>query len=77
MTATSNPLFQLCFRGSSDWQSSCTAPIRDRFGQQDPTATQSNYKIVVRATDKKGQVQTAEVRPPFPDGNTGYHIINI
>jgi DMSO/TMAO reductase YedYZ molybdopterin-dependent catalytic subunit len=42
-----------------------------------PTATQSNYKIVVRATDKTGKVQTAEVRPPFPDGNTGYHIISI
>src|SRR5215831_15225488 len=42
-----------------------------------PTATQSNYKIVVRATDKTGQVQTAEVRPPFPDGATGYHIINV
>ncbi len=42
-----------------------------------PTATQSNYKIVVRATDKTGKVQTSEVRPPFPDGNTGYHIISI
>lgn len=42
-----------------------------------PSAAQSNYRIVVRATDKTGKVQTAEVRPPFPDGNTGYHIINI
>ena len=42
-----------------------------------PTATQSNYKIVVRATDKTGKVQTAEIRPPYPDGATGYHMINI
>ena len=42
-----------------------------------PAAAPENYKLVVRATDKTGKVQTAEVRPPFPDGNTGYHIINI
>jgi DMSO/TMAO reductase YedYZ molybdopterin-dependent catalytic subunit len=42
-----------------------------------PATSQTNYRIVVRATDKTGKVQTAEVRPPFPDGNTGYHIINI
>lgn len=42
-----------------------------------PATAQKNYRIVVRATDKTGKVQTAEVRPPFPDGNTGYHIINI
>ena len=36
-----------------------------------------NHKIVVRATDKVGKVQTAEIRPPFPKGNTGYHVINI
>jgi DMSO/TMAO reductase YedYZ molybdopterin-dependent catalytic subunit len=42
-----------------------------------PSAVSGNYKIVVRATDKIGKVQTAEVRPPFPDGNTGYHIINV
>ncbi len=42
-----------------------------------PTAPQGSNRIVVRATDKTGKVQTAEVRPPFPDGNTGYHIISI
>jgi hypothetical protein len=35
-----------------------------------PTAPQESNRIVVRATDKTGQVQTSEVRPPFPDGNT-------
>ena len=42
-----------------------------------PPAVSGNYKIVVRATDKTGIVQTAEIRPPFPDGNTGYHMINV
>lgn len=36
-----------------------------------------NYKIVVRATDKKGQVQTSELNKPFPNGATGYHTISI
>jgi Mo-co oxidoreductase dimerisation domain len=42
-----------------------------------PPAVSGNYKIVVRATDKTGKIQTAEIRPPFPDGNTGYHMINV
>jgi len=42
-----------------------------------PSQGPGNYKIVVRAADKTGRVQTAEVRPPFPNGNTGYHMINI
>jgi hypothetical protein len=29
--------------------------------------------VVVRATDKAGQIQTAERRRPFPAGATGYH----
>ncbi len=35
-----------------------------------------NYKIIVRATDKMGKVQTGEVREPFPNGATGYHIVD-
>ena len=42
-----------------------------------PAGAQGNYTVIVRATDKSGKVQTAEIRPPFPDGATGYHIINI
>jgi DMSO/TMAO reductase YedYZ molybdopterin-dependent catalytic subunit len=42
-----------------------------------PATAQGNYRIVVRATDKTGKIQTAEVRPPFPDGASGYHMINI
>ncbi len=36
-----------------------------------------NYKIVVRATDKKGEVQTSELNKPFPSGATGYHTISV
>lgn len=35
------------------------------------------YKITVRATDKTGKVQTAELRDPFPNGATGYHVVDI
>jgi hypothetical protein len=42
-----------------------------------PAAPQGSNRIVVRATDKTGKAQTSEVRLPFRDGNTGYHIINI
>ena len=39
--------------------------------------SKANYKIVVRATDKTGKIQTGEVREPFPNGATGYHMIDI
>jgi DMSO/TMAO reductase YedYZ molybdopterin-dependent catalytic subunit len=42
-----------------------------------PKEGMDNYKIVVRATDKKGKVQTSELRKPFPDGATGYHTISV
>lgn len=51
-----------------------------KFGRMNfysPTGAQGNYKLVVIATDKSGKVQTAEIRPPFPDGATGYHMICI
>ena len=42
-----------------------------------PSEGPGNYKIVVRATDKTGNVQTANIRTPFPDGATGYHTIDV
>ena len=36
-----------------------------------------NYKIIVRATDKNGEVQSSELNNPFPDGATGYHTISV
>jgi hypothetical protein len=35
------------------------------------------YKIVVGTIDKTEKAQTAEVREPFPNGATGYHMVNI
>jgi hypothetical protein len=34
-------------------------------------------KIIVRAIDKAGKIQTSEINKPFPNGATCYHIINI
>jgi hypothetical protein len=45
--------------------------------QQQQQHPQQEYKLSVRATDKTGNVQTSEIREPFPDGATGYHMINI
>ncbi|HZD36852.1 MAG TPA: molybdopterin-dependent oxidoreductase [Nitrososphaeraceae archaeon] len=42
-----------------------------------PSQPRNDYKVSVRATDKAGNVQTSEVREPFPDGSTGYHMIDI
>jgi hypothetical protein len=36
-----------------------------------------NYKIIVRATDKTGKIQAAEVRDPFPNGAMGYDVVNV
>ncbi len=42
-----------------------------------PNGGSQQVRLTVRATDKAGNVQTSEIREPFPDGATGYHIINI
>jgi DMSO/TMAO reductase YedYZ molybdopterin-dependent catalytic subunit len=36
-----------------------------------------DYKIVVRAIDRTGKIQTGEVREPFPSGATGYHTVEV
>lgn len=41
------------------------------------TRGDKNYKIVARATDKTGKVQTSEIADPFPNGATGYSVINV
>jgi DMSO/TMAO reductase YedYZ molybdopterin-dependent catalytic subunit len=69
--------------GGTTWK---TAKIKEPLSQYTwvlwtggfiPKEGIDNYKIVVRATDKKGKIQTAEVRKPFPDGATGYHTISV
>ena len=41
----------------------------------DLKGNRSNYNISVRATDKTGRVQTAQISNPFPNGATGYYIL--
>ena len=43
-----------------------------RQWQFDWAATSGMHTITVRATDADGQLQTADVAPPAPDGATGY-----
>ena len=40
-------------------------------------AKPGTYTIQVRATDKNGDTQTADVAPPDPDGATGYHTRSV
>ena len=40
-------------------------------------AKPGKYTIQVRATDKTGDTQTADVAPPDPDGATGYHTRTV
>ncbi len=69
--------------GGTTWK---TAKIKEPLSQYTwvlwtagfiPEQGIDNYKIVVRATDKKGKIQTSELRKPFPDGATGYHTISV
>jgi len=39
--------------------------------------TPGAHTIAVRATDGTGRTQTGNVRPPRPDGATGYHTIQV
>ncbi len=43
----------------------------------DWNAAPGKHTIQVRATDKTGATQTADVAPPDPDGATGYHTRSI
>jgi DMSO/TMAO reductase YedYZ molybdopterin-dependent catalytic subunit len=40
-------------------------------------ASPGNHTLRVRATDGTGTTQPAEIRPPAPDGATGYHTITV
>jgi hypothetical protein len=36
-----------------------------------------DHRIEVRATDGNGEIQSANVTPPAPDGARGYHSISV
>jgi DMSO/TMAO reductase YedYZ molybdopterin-dependent catalytic subunit len=40
-------------------------------------APSGTHQLQVRATDGEGNVQTDEIRPPAPDGATGWHRISV
>ena len=40
-------------------------------------ASPGEHTLSVRATDGDGEVQTAEVADPFPDGATGFHTVTV
>lgn len=40
-------------------------------------ATPGSHRIEVRCTDSTGAVQTGDVRPPAPDGATGWHAVEV
>jgi DMSO/TMAO reductase YedYZ molybdopterin-dependent catalytic subunit len=62
-----------------------TATIKDPLSQYTwvlwtvelDLTNKSIHNIVVRATDKAGKIQTDEMTDPFPNGATGYHMINV
>jgi hypothetical protein len=64
-----------------DWRpATLSTPISDATWVQwrlDWDAVPGEHRIAVRATDGDGEVQTASVSPPAPDGARGYHTITV
>jgi DMSO/TMAO reductase YedYZ molybdopterin-dependent catalytic subunit len=66
--------------GGNTWQ---TAMIKDPLSSNSWVLwaldwipqNRGRYNTVVRATDKAGNMQTAEIRDPYPNGATGYHSV--
>jgi DMSO/TMAO reductase YedYZ molybdopterin-dependent catalytic subunit len=68
--------------GGDTWQ---VASLQDPLSQYtwvfwrldwNPSLSRS-YTLLVRATDGRGQVQIATMTDPFPDGATGYDVVDI
>ncbi|CAN5764754.1 hypothetical protein BH23THE1_BH23THE1_31330 [soil metagenome] len=68
--------------GGKTWK---TAIVKDPLSQYTwvlwtsgfTAAEKGNYKIIVRATDKTGKVQSSELEEPFPNGARGYNQMDI
>lgn len=64
-----------------EWQpAQLSAPISKATWVQwklDWAATAGKHIIEVRATDGNGEVQTADITPPDPDGARGHHTIQV
>jgi DMSO/TMAO reductase YedYZ molybdopterin-dependent catalytic subunit len=64
-----------------EWRpATLSTPISDATWVQwrvDWDAALGEHRIAVRATDGNGEVQTASVSPPAPDGARGHHSITV
>ncbi|CAN5859569.1 hypothetical protein BH23THE1_BH23THE1_19730 [soil metagenome] len=68
--------------GGNTWK---TAIVKDPLSQYTwvlwtsgfTASDKGSYKIIVRATDKTGKVQSSELEEPFPNGAQGYNQIDI
>ncbi|WP_265444766.1 molybdopterin-dependent oxidoreductase [Flexivirga meconopsidis] len=66
---------------SGDWQdarlgTSAGADVWRQWVYEWP-ATPGHHTLTVRAIDAAGQVQSAVVAPPAPDGSSGYHSVSV
>ncbi|HWL49061.1 MAG TPA: molybdopterin-dependent oxidoreductase [Acidimicrobiia bacterium] len=65
----------------ADWvEARLSEPLSDNCWRQwlvDWDAPAGTHRLQVRATDGEGQVQSDELRPPAPDGATGWHTIQV
>lgn len=64
-----------------DWVEATLGPQENprawRFWRYDWAAEPGKHKLVVRATDSTGALQTEAERPPHPDGATGWQHIDV
>lgn len=68
--------------GGKTWQKASVKPPLGRFtwvlwGLPWTPPAPGTYPVKVRAVDKNGTVQTPEIRPPLPDGASGWHTVTI
>lgn len=65
----------------ADWvEARLSEPLSDNCWRQwvvDWEAAAGSHRLQVRATDGEDEVQTDEIRPPAPDGATGWHTIQV
>lgn len=74
---------EVSFDGGSTWREATIAENPSPAGLSWVVWTMTwqakpgGYELVVRATDGEGNLQTAEVASPLPDGASGYHRIDV